>query len=891
MARHLCLHGHFYQPPRENPWLETVELQDSARPYHDWNERVTSECYAPNAASRILDASGRIDRIVNNYERISFNFGPTLLAWLADARPEVYCAILDADRRSRERYSGHGSALAQAYNHAILPLANRRDKQTQVRWGLRDFARRFGRAAEGCWLPETAADTETLEVLAAEGVRFTILEPHQALRVRPLPPGQEDSAAARAWRDVGGGRIDCTVPYRVALPSGRSLAVFFYDGPVARAVAFEELLASGDRFIGRLLGAFPPGGGGDRLVSIATDGETYGHHHRYGEMALSYALHQIEARGLAKLTNFGEFLAAHPPRQEVEIVEKSSWSCAHGIDRWREDCGCATGGEPGWNQAWRAPLRDALDALRDEVAPRFEAAAGELVGDPWAARDDYVEVVLDRSSAGVEAFLARHARGGRALAPAERVRLLGLLEMQRHAMLMYTSCGWFFADLGGIETVQVLRYAGRVVQLAEELFGGDHESELLRRLGWARSNDPAVGSGRDLYEAQVRPARVGLQQVAAHYAISSQFRSYPSPARIYGYEVEREAGSTESAGSARLDLGRLRVTSVLTGEAERVAYGVLSFGDPHLSAGVRRMEEAESGAFESLCAAARTELAHGSVQQVVRLLDSHFGSPHYSLESLFRDEQRRILDALLASTQEEVETDLRRAYTRHAPLLRYLQRLGTPAPGALHATAQFVVDADLARALADPEADPDQAGRQLAEAQALGVELDQEGLGYALEQTLGTVLERVVAAPRDRRLLGRAEAWVALARAAPFEVNLARAQNVCHELRETVYRPLREAAERSGGLAAEASAAVEPESGASAAVDAGGAGTASRPPVETGHAGNAGNAANAHSDAHAHNDAHAGNTSNAANGGDESDIAQWLALFRLLAEGLSLRVD
>jgi alpha-amylase/alpha-mannosidase (GH57 family) len=859
MARHLCLHGHFYQPPRENPWLETVELQDSARPYHDWNERVTSECYAPNAASRILDASGRIDRIVNNYERISFNFGPTLLAWLADARPEVYRAILDADRRSRERYSGHGSALAQAYNHAILPLANRRDKQTQVRWGLRDFARRFGRAAEGCWLPETAADTETLEVLAAEGVRFTILEPHQALRVRPLPAQavgggpaeaagawttaaregegsvqeggparQDDPAAARAWRDVSGGRVDGTVPYRAALPSGRSLAVFFYDGPVARAVAFEELLASGDRFVGRLLGAFPPGAGGDRLVSIATDGETYGHHHRYGEMALSYALHQIEARGLAKLTNFGEFLAAHPPRQEVEIVEKSSWSCAHGIDRWREDCGCATGGEPGWNQAWRAPLRDALDALRDEVAPRFEAAAGALVDDPWAARDDYVEVVLDRSPAGVEAFLARQARGGRALAPAERVRLLGLLEMQRHAMLMYTSCGWFFADLGGIETVQVLRYAGRVVQLAEELFGGDHESELLRRLGWARSNDPAVGSGRDLYEAQVRPARIGLQQVAAHYAISSQFRSYPSPARIYGYEVEREAGSTESAGSARLDLGRLRVTSVLTGEAERVAYGVLSFGDPHLSAGVRRMEEAESGAFESLCAAARTELAHGSVQQVVRLLDSHFGSPHYSLESLFRDEQRRILDALLASTQEEVETDLRRAYTRHAPLLRYLQRLGTPAPGALHATAQFVVDADLARTLADPEADPGQAGRQLAEAQALGVELDHEGLGYALEQTLGTLLERVVAAPRDHRLLGRAEAWVALASAAPFEVNLARAQNLCHELRETVYRPLREAAGRFGGAAEEAGAA---------------------------------------------------------------DTAQWLALFRSLAEGLSLRVD
>jgi alpha-amylase/alpha-mannosidase (GH57 family) len=867
MARYLCLHGHFYQPPRENPWLETVELQDSARPYHDWNERITEECYAPNAASRILDGSGRIDRIVNNYERISFNFGPTLLAWLAEHRPEVYGAILAADRRSRERFAGHGSALAQGYSHLILPLANRRDKQTQIRWGLRDFAHRFGRAAEGFWLPETAVDLETLELLAAEGVRFTILEPHQARRVRAAAgeAAVAGGAAAGAWRDAGGGRIDGTVPYRVALPSGRSLAVFFYDGPVARAVAFERLLSSGDRFVGRLMGiagsdgtgsdgahgahgsdggdgshgSHGSDGGGDLLAHIATDGETYGHHHRHGEMALSYALQQIESRGLARLTNYGEYLAAHPPRHEVEIVDNSSWSCAHGVDRWREDCGCSTGGQPGWNQAWRAPLRDALDALRDEVAPRFEAAAAELLDDPWAARDDYVEVVLDRSPASADAFFARHAKGGRVPRGAPRVRLLELLEMQRHAMLMYTSCGWFFSDLAGIETVQILRYAGRVVQLAEELFGSPVEPELLRRLAWARSNDPAVGSGRELYEAQVRPARVDLQQVAVHHVISSQFQSYPNPARVHGHEVHREQATSRSAGRASLDLGRLQVTSSLTGAAERVSYGVLSFGDPHLSAGVRRIDgeveaAAETAAFEQLCAAASAEFEHGNLQQVVRLLDRHFGSPHYSLESLFHDEQRRILDRILATTLEEVEGELRSSYLRHASLLRYLQRLGTPAPGALRATAQFVVNADLERALADADGDPHQARRRLDEAQSLAVDLDREGLGYALERTLGTLLERLVQAPQDADLLRRAGAWVALARAAPFEVNLSRAQNLCHELRETVYRPRREK-------------------------DGGGAAAAGAPPP-------------------------AGSPRSAA-------PVAWLALFRALAEGLSLRVE
>jgi alpha-amylase/alpha-mannosidase (GH57 family) len=873
MARYVCIHGHFYQPPRENPWTAAVEAQPGAHPYHDWNARLAAECYAPNAASRILDGDGRITRIVNNYARISFDFGPTLLSWLAAEEPAIYQAVLAADRDSRERFSGHGLAMAQAYNHVILPLANHRDKQTQVLWGLCDFERRFGRPAAGMWLPETAVDLESLDLMAAHGVRFTVLEPHQARRVRPLAGGGTDVAvpqplapdrgggaagqaaaaeseragglAARraeersgsGWREVDGGRIDTTRPYAVSLPSGRRIAVFFYDGPLARAVAFEGLLGSGERFAEHLL-AGAPADGQDRLVHIATDGETYGHHHRHGEMALSYALDRIAAGGEATLTSYGEYLAAHPPAEEVEIVESSSWSCAHGIDRWREDCGCALGGNPGWTQSWRAPLRQALDELRDELAPLYEQAASEVFASPWAARDDYIAVVLDRSPASVDGFLARQARG-RVPCGDRRVRALALLEMQRHAMLMYTSCGWFFDDLAGIEAVQVLRYAGRAAQLADELFGGKHERALLRRLARARSNDPRAGSGRDLYEAQVKPARVGPRQVAAHYAVRSLFADDPERTRIYGHEVERRHGFRRQSGRARLAVGQLRVTSLAIGAAEDLCYGALYFGDPHLTAGVRRlapdagdaagapgagdagaapaagdaaaapgdgnapaspeMPAAVAGAaaielYERAAAALDEAFASGNLAQVVRLLDRQFAHATYTLQSLFRDEQRAVLDRILAETVSDVEDQLREIFRRQAPLMRFLGGMGTPLPAAFRAIADFMVAADLGRALEDLDADPQELERRLQEASQLGVTLDAGGLACALEQALTALVLRLREHPDEPSLLARAAGRAALARSAPFPVDLWRAQNLCHELRETVYLPRREAA-------------------------------------------------------------------------------------------------
>ena len=500
--RYVCIHGHFYQPPRDNPWTGEIERQGDAAPFHDWNERITAECYRPNSAAGLLDDEGRVVRTVNNYALMSHNVGPTLLAWMERHAPDVYAAILAADRESRARFSGHGTALAQAHSHMILPLANRLDKVTQVRWGIRDFTYRFGRLPEGMWLPETAVDVETLEVLAAQGIRFTILAPQQARRARPEAGA---AAADDGWQDVGGGSIDPTTAYTQRLPAGRTIALFFYDGAIARAVAFEGILQSGGQFVQRLLGSFLDARPWPQLVHIATDGESYGHHHRLGEMTLAYALLTFESATEPRLTTYGEFLHRHPPTQAVEVAENTAWSCAHGVERWRSDCGCNSGRYPGWNQQWRTPLREALDWLRDALAPRYEARAGDLLRDPWAARDDYIDVVLDRSVPSLERYFARHA--ARPLNQNEQATALDLLEMQRQAMLMYASDGWFFDDISGMETAQLLRHAGRAIDLAGHVFAESLEPEFRKRLEAAVSNVPEAGNGASIYEQEMRRLR------------------------------------------------------------------------------------------------------------------------------------------------------------------------------------------------------------------------------------------------------------------------------------------------------------------------------------------------------------------------------------------------
>lgn len=780
MERCICIHGHFYQPPRENPWLEAVELQDSAAPYHDWNERITAECYAPNSVSRILDAQDRIVKLVNNYSKISFNFGPTLLSWLEVNAPEVYAAILAADQESAKNFSGHGSAIAQAYNHVIMPLANSRDRATQILWGIRDFEKRFKRTPEGMWLPETAVDTETLELLAKFGLRFTILAPHQAARMRRL--GDTD------WRVIDGDPIDTTRAYLQRLPSGRSIALLFYNGPIARAVAFEGLLSNGERFIERLTGGFAKELDGAQLVHIATDGESYGHHHRFGDMALAYALEQIETKQPARLTNYGEFLEKHPPTDEVEIVEKSSWSCAHGIDRWWSDCGCSTGAHPGWNQKWRTPLRDALDWLRDTIAPRWEDNARKLFKDPWSARDAYIDVVNDRSTANISSFIARHAV--RALTAAETATALKLLEMQRHAMLMYTSCGWFFDDLAGIEAVQILQLAERAVQLAEDLFGDALEAQFTRRLAAAKSNVPEQGNGSQIYEREVRPAKVDWEKVGAHYAVSSLFEDFPPQTTIYCYDAIREDQQVFTAGHAKLAFGRIQLSSKITLESQKLNYGVLHLGDHNINGGVAEFHDDET--YRSIVESTVEPFRRADLTAVIRVMERRFGESNYSLRSLFRDQQRNLVSTILAANLAEAESLYRRIYEHSAPLMRFLTDLGIPLPKGFSAAAEFVLNSHLRAALEQPSIDGQRVARLFESAKEEGVALDTVPLEFAYRRSLERAATALLAQPSFSALQQLLDAANFLQRL-PFKVNLWQVQNTFYQLLKREYSKQRDA--------------------------------------------------------------------------------------------------
>jgi alpha-amylase/alpha-mannosidase (GH57 family) len=495
----LIIHGHFYQPPRENPWTGIVDVEPSAAPFHDWNERIHSECYQPNSRALISDSDREL--FVNNYANISFNFGPTLLSWLKSKHPDTYALILDADRLSALERGGHGNAIAQAYGHAILPLCNDRDRETQIGWGMADFRERFWREPEAMWLPETACNDDVMGALVDAGLQFVILAPHQAARVR--------TAGESVWREVNEHTIDTSIAYRYSHRdgSGRSIAIFFYDGPTSRAIAFESLLRSSRDLVDRFAQAAQE----REMLNIATDGETYGHHFKFGDICLAHALaFEAPARGF-QATNYGEFLEHHPPIFEVEINngpdgEGTSWSCAHGVSRWIRDCGCHTGGEPGWTQLWRKPLRQALDLLRDENAMHFEAARGNLFIDPWRARDESIALILDQNHSREE-FLGKHA--GRWLSTDEQWRALTFLELQRMLLLMYTSCGWFFNDVSGIETIQILKYAARAMDLMTYLDLPSVRDGFLDILAQAKSNRPEIGTAADIFRRLVGPARLG----------------------------------------------------------------------------------------------------------------------------------------------------------------------------------------------------------------------------------------------------------------------------------------------------------------------------------------------------------------------------------------------
>lgn len=679
--KYICIHGHFYQPPRENAWLEVIEKQDTADPFHDWNERINFECYAPNAVARILDKNSNIINIVNNYARISFNFGPTLLSWLEEKDHKTYQAILQADKVSQERFGGHGSAMAQVHGHLVMPLANRRDKETQVVWGITDFKSRFGRQPEGIWLAETAVDTETLEILAEHDIKFTILAPRQGKAIRKV--GETN------WKGLGHATIDPRRPYRCNLPSGRSIALFFYDGNVSQAVAFENILRSGKAYAHRITNTLDKNNDYPQLAHVATDGESYGHHHRYGEMALADCLNYIEKESFGILTNYGQYLELFPPDHEVLIHENSSWSCVHGVERWRSDCGCHTGGEHGWNQAWRKPLRDLLNWLRDEILPVYIEHGGLFLKDIWAARNDYIQILLHRSEENMEHFFNQHAK--KTLSEGEKTKVLRLMEMQRHSMLMFTSCAWFFNEISGIETDQVLQYANRAIHYAKQISGLDLHDEFIRRLEQTPSN--VNENGAVSYKKNIIPTRVDLLRVGMHYAASSLFTEYEEDHEFFNYAIHRENFERISAGLYSLTLGRTIIKSKVTKSEKEFSFGVLYLGQQNLIGHISLDMSLEK--FVEVRQKLKKSFKSTNLGRTIIDMEECFGSEHFTIWHLFRDEKRRILKIITKKGERQARSALRNIYEDNYQLMLGIQNSNIPVPKTFTNLLEYIVNQDL----------------------------------------------------------------------------------------------------------------------------------------------------------------------------------------------------
>jgi len=775
MNRFVCIHGHFYQPPRENPWLDQVEVQDTAYPYHDWNERVTAECYARNSAARILDTNHRIIDIVNNYSKISFNFGPTLLSWMQEKDPETYAAVLEADRLSQQNYAGHGSAMAQVFNHIIMPLANTKDKRTQVIWGIKDFESRFKRKPEGMWLAETAVDLETLDIMAEQGIKFTVLAPNQAKRIKQ---GDQEML----WRDVAVAKVDPRVPYRCYLPSGRQMAIFFYDGPIAQGVAFEGLLNNGETFARRLTDDFSVTTPNAQMIHIATDGETYGHHHKFGDMALAYCLHFIESNQLAKLTIYGEFLQKFPPTQEVEIMENSSWSCAHGVERWRSDCGCSTGGQPGWNQKWRAPLRQALDWLRDEVAPIFEAQMAAFTNDPWGARDKYIEVVLDRSEANMERFLQNIS--GRKLNEDEKIKVLKLLEMQTNAMLMYTSCGWFFNEISGLETVQILKYSARVIQLVRDIATVNLDEGFESRLSLAISNVPELKDGGQIYRSMVKPSIVDLLRVGAHYAMTSLFEHYALDANMYSYTVRNEQYDIKEAGRLKLAIGRALVRSKDTWEQAHICFAVLHLGDHNFIGGVDYLNADEFAKMHTMMTNAFLE---SDTPGVIGGIKDFFKYHNYSLWHLFKEEQQNILNQVLSSTMDDIEGSFRQIYDHHYPLMQIKNDISLPLPRMLMTVVEFILNRDISDVLQQEDVDIKRFKQLIEEMRRWSFKRDQTNFTFLASEKLSSMMNRLSDHPDNIQLMEKIVTILELLGQLNLDLDLWKSQNTYFAMSRRIY--------------------------------------------------------------------------------------------------------
>lgn len=700
MNRYICIHGHYYQPPRENPWTGVVERQDSAAPWHDWNGQIAYQCYGPNGAARILDERGRVAAMRNCYGSISFNVGPTLLSWLEKKCGWIYRAVLDADRMGAARFGGHGPAMAQVYGHAIMPLASERDKRTQVVWGISDFRRRFRRDPEGMWLAETAVDIPTLEVLASEGIKFTVLAPHQAARI------------------ASDGPLDITVPYRCVLPSGRDIALFFYDGRISQEIAFGGALDNGRSLARRMIDACPDLGR-PSLEHVAVDGETFGHHHRFGDMALAACLDELDRSEEAKLTVYGEYLQISPPSVEVEIVEMSSWSCSHGVERWRSDCGCSDGAHAGWHQKWRKPLRDALEQLRNGLERLYSVRASAIFPDPWGTRNRADLLALPIPGKDRIDFLKKEA--GRDLSPWEESQAMTLLEIQRCSLLMFSSCGWFFDDISRVESIQVLKYASKALDLAESLGETGLRRPFMDGLEMAPSNVPELSDGGRIFSCFVEPSSMDLLRVGAHLALYRLFGLDPESTEFPNVSAARKLIHKGSCCGSEYCIGCVNLRSDITGRECEMAIGAVWFGGRKMLCGSRPMLDGDTP--EDVM----KELEMSVLKGGQLAFQETFGHRVYSVRHLFKDSKDRIIQEVEDRCEERLVDAMRPVVEREENLMDPGNREKT----ALGLALQVITNRDISHGLMEDDPDYEKMSRLLCLSRRRGVPLDQDRIEQA----------------------------------------------------------------------------------------------------------------------------------------------------------------
>ncbi|MBM3699545.1 MAG: DUF3536 domain-containing protein [Actinobacteria bacterium] len=728
IKRHICIHGHFYQPSRANPWLETIEIQEDAYPYHDWNEKINAQCYSANSGSHILDGHKKIKKVFNNYSRMSFNFGPVLLSWIKAHDMDTYRAIIDADKAACERFGGHGTAIAQVYNHIIMPLASKKDKYIQTHWAVKDFEANFKRKPEGIWLSEAAVDSQTLEIISDFGIKFTILSPNQAAGIKRIS-GQDTDG----WTDVSDGSIDTRMPYLCRLENGNSIIIFFYDDEISTKMSFGNLLEDGEFFVktlkeaplSRLMHAgfntdkdsqpafkkstqeniYPP-----EIVCAASDGETFGHHHRFGDMALAYALDTFENAYPGTLTVFGQYIEKYSPLFEVSIKQNSSWSCSHGVCRWEDDCGCSTGSghEKGWNQKWRKPLRKAVDDLAKQAGAVYEQEIRKYINpsikDAWEPVYEYIDVINDRSEKNVSSFLNKYTRegpgsingssqlitgvkqrfAGKSNSGKQPVNLLKLLEMYRHAMLMQSSDGWFFDEISGIESIQIMRHACRAIELAEDLSSQELEPGFIKTLKNAKSNISSYIDGKNIYEKYVAPSLYDFKKILAYLAFEMLFKE--NPRDIFSCRIKNLKTEKIKINHGEVIAARAAIFSALTLEGTQAEIAAYNFKNKDVlspasaSSFVKINKEIKIGNLLKSTvlplnlsikkiASDNTMDTDTKKEKLEKLLQSYFKGSRYTVKDFLKDSQLLLAEQALLNETASIKPVILNLFNNYSKII------------------------------------------------------------------------------------------------------------------------------------------------------------------------------------------------------------------------------